>query len=115
MSKSIVPKPALVNTVSFPRELRDAIPDHEPSGGRLLKLESAHAQPAHTVEWGRRVQIKLQVCETGKLSGVFEVLIDMEAEAAQALAQTILGAVEQSAKLKPTRGWPVRPISKTQK
>jgi hypothetical protein len=53
------------------------------------------------------VQIKLQVCETGKLNGSFDVWIDIEAEAARALAQTIQGAVEQSEKLKPISAWPV--------
>jgi hypothetical protein len=115
MSKSIAMRPTLDNSVSFPRELRDAIPDHDPSAGRVLKLESAHAQPAHTVEWGRLVQVKLEVCETGRLTGVFDVWIDMEAGAAEALAQTIPGAVEQSAKLKPAHGWPVRSTSKTQR
>jgi hypothetical protein len=107
MSKAIARKPPLVNSMTFPRELRDAIPDHEPSAGRVLKLESVDAQAAHTVEWGRRVQIRLHVCETGKLSGAFDVLIDVEAEAAQALADTIRGAVEQSAKLSPVRAWPL--------
>jgi hypothetical protein len=97
----------LTNNVTFPRELRDAIPDCEPSAGRVLKLDSASAQAANTVEWGRRVQIKLEVCETGKLSGVFGVWVDMEAEAARALAETILGAVEQSGKIAPVRAWPL--------
>jgi hypothetical protein len=115
MNKAIVVKPGLVNNVTFPRELRDAIPDHRPSAGRVLKLESVEAQAAHTIEWGRRVQIKLQVCETGKLSGSFDVWIDIEAEAAAALAETIKGAVERSAGLKPTCALPGAVISRTQK
>jgi hypothetical protein len=97
----------MTNNVTFPRALRDAIPDHEPSAGRVLKLESVSAQPAHTIEWGRRVQIKLQVCETGKLSGVFDIWVDIEADAAKALGETILSAVDQSGHLKPVRAWPV--------
>jgi hypothetical protein len=115
MSKAIASRQRLVNNVCFPRELRDAIPDHEPSAGRVLKLESVHAQAAHTIEWGRRVQIKLQVCETGKLTGAFDVTIDIEAEAAQALAEAIKGAVEQSAKLKPIPAWPLGATSGTRK
>lgn len=106
MSKLPVRKLRLTNTVSFPRELRDAIPDHKPSAGRALKLESVDAQAANTIEWGRRVQIKLRVCETGKLSGVFDIWIDIEADAAQALAETLSAAVEQSGRIKPVRVWP---------
>ena len=107
MNKTIAVKPKLVNNVTFPRELRDAIPDHQPSAGRVLKLESVQAQAAHTSEWGRRVQIKLHACETGKLAGSFDIWIDIEAEAAEALAETITGAVEQSARMKPVRAWPL--------
>jgi hypothetical protein len=106
MSKALAPKLKLTNNVTFPRELRDAIPDHAPSAGRVLKLESVAAQAAHTVEWGRRVQIKLQVCETGKLNGVFDVWVDIEVEAAKALGETILAAVERSAKIAPVSCWP---------
>ena len=106
MSQLPVRKLRLTNNVTFPQELRDAIPDHKPSAGRALKLESVDAQAANTVEWGRRVQIKLQVCETGKLSGVFDIWVDIEAEAAKALGETILAAVEQSGRIKPVRVWP---------
>ena len=97
----------LVNNVTFPRELRDAIPDHRPSAGRCLKLDSVDAQAAHTVERGRRVQIKLRVCETGKLSGQFDVWVDVQIDAAKALIEPIQGAVEQAEKIPPARGWPV--------
>jgi hypothetical protein len=112
LSKAVAPKLPMTNTVSFPRALRDAIPDHQPSAGRVLKLESVAAQAANTIEWGRRVQIKLQVCETGKLKGVFDVLVDIEVDAAKALAETILGAVEQSAKITPVPCWPAAGVRK---
>ena len=115
MSQLPVRKLRLTNTISFPQELRDAIPDHKPSAGRVLKLETVNAQAANTIEWGRRVQIKLEVCETGKLSGVFDLWIDMEAEAAQALAETLSAAVEQSGKIKPVRAWPRVVTSGTRK
>jgi hypothetical protein len=108
VSKALAPKFTMTNSVTFPRELRDAIPDHQPSAGRALKLESVDAQPANTVEWGRRVDIKLQVRETGKLNGVFDVWIDIEIDAAKALAETILAAAELSAKISPVhRPWPI--------
>jgi hypothetical protein len=107
MSKAVARKLQLVNNVIFPQELRDAIPDHQPSVGRCLKLDSVDAQAAHTVEWGRRVQIKLRVCETGKLSGQFDVWVDVQVDAAKALVELIQGAVEQAEKIPPVRGWPV--------
>jgi hypothetical protein len=93
------------NNVTFPRELRDAIPDHRPSAGRCLKLDSVDAQPAHTVECGRRVQVKLRVCETGRLTGVFDVWVDIELDAAKALAQLIQTAAEQAETLAAVRAW----------
>jgi hypothetical protein len=112
MSKTLVPKLRMTNSVMFPRELRDAIPDHKPSAGRVLKLESVAAQAANTIEWGRRVHIKLEVCETGTLSGKFDVLVDIEVDAAKATGQTILAAVEQSAKIAPVSAWPTSGIRK---
>ncbi len=107
MSKAVARKLQLVNNVTFPRELRDAIPDHRPSAGRCLKLDSVDAQAAHTAEWGRRVQIKLRVCETGKLSGQFDVWVDVQIDAAKALMELIRGAVEQAERIPPVQGWPV--------
>jgi hypothetical protein len=107
MSQAVARKLQLVNNVTFPRELRDAIPDHRPCAGRCLKLDSVDAQAAHTVEWGRRVQIKLRVCETGKLSGQYDVWVDVQIDAAKALIELIQGAVEQAEKIPPVRGWPV--------
>jgi hypothetical protein len=61
------------------------------------------AQAAHTVEWGRRVQVKFHVCETGKLAGIFDVWVDIEIEAARALAKLILDAADQAEQLPPVR------------
>jgi hypothetical protein len=52
------------------------------------------------------VQIKLRVCETGKLSGQFSVCVDVQIDAAKALIELIQGAVEQAEKIPPVRGWP---------
>ena len=103
MNKELARKYVHPNNVTFPRALREAIPDHEPSAGRCLKLDSVDAQPAHTAEWGRRVQVKLRVCETGKLHGVFDVWVDVELEAAKALANLIQTAAEQAETLPAVR------------
>src|ERR1043166_8961913 len=106
MSPAVFRKPRLVNNVTFPQELRDAIPDHKPSAGRCLKLESVDALGSHTVEMGRRVQMKLHVCETGKLSGTFDVWVDLQLDAAKALVETLQAAVVLSEKLTPVNAWP---------
>lgn len=106
MSKAVLRKLQYVNNVTFPQELREAIPEHKPSAGRCLKLESLDAQGAHTVEWGRRVQMKLHVCETGKLSGSFDVWVDLQLDAAKGLLETLKAAIEQSEKSTPVSAWP---------
>jgi hypothetical protein len=55
---------------------------------------------------GRRVQIKLRVCETGSLSGVFDVWIDVELDAAKGLADIVNAAIGQAEKLPPVSAWP---------
>ena len=87
------------NRVTFPRALRDAIPDFEPCAGRVLQLENADVGPANSEWTGRRVGIKLTVCETGKLSGIFDVWVDLNPEAARTLADLLHSAADKAAKL----------------
>jgi hypothetical protein len=87
------------NWVTFPRALRDAIPDFEPCGGRVLQLENAQVAPTNSPWTGRRVGIKLTVCETGKLNGVFDVWVDLNIDAARTLADLLQSAAEKAAKL----------------
>ncbi len=42
------------------------------------------------------MQVKLRVCETGKLTGVFDVLVDLNPEAAQRLAEVLTQAAATS-------------------
>ena len=87
------------NWVSFPRALRDAIPDFEPCMGRVLQLEHADVAATDT-EWiGRRVAVKLTVCETGKLDGSFDVVVSLNIDAAKALGDLLHSAAEKAAKL----------------
>jgi hypothetical protein len=88
------------NTMLFPRELRDAIPDLH--GGRLLLLDAMDAEPSNSQMFGPRVHLKLNVKETGKLKGVFTVRLDLESEAARALAANLTELADQADKLKPT-------------
>ena len=81
------------NWITFPQKLRDAIPEFEPCAGRVLQLESADAAPTDSEWTGRRVAVKLQCCETGKLDGVFDIRIDLNIGAAEALAEVLKTAV----------------------
>jgi hypothetical protein len=85
------------NWITFPQNLRDAIPEFEPCAGRVLKLESVDAGMSDSELFGRRVAVKLRVCETGKLDGVFDIRIDLNISAAQALAEVLRTAAEQAA------------------
>jgi hypothetical protein len=90
------------NTMSFPRELRNAIPDLPTYVGRVLELDSMSAAPTNTNLFGSRVHLKLVVKETGKLHGEFTVLVDLETESARALAATLTQLADQADKLEPS-------------
>jgi hypothetical protein len=89
------------NTMSFPQELRGAIPDLDPCWGRILILSSIDGNCCHNLR-GRRIGLKFLVQETGKLSGQFPVYADLEVEAARELAATLLKLVEQVEQMPPT-------------
>jgi hypothetical protein len=86
----------LPNWITFPQELRDAIPDFKPCDGRVLELASADAQAIDSDWIGRRVRIKLQACETGKLNGVFDISISLNPSAAEALADLLRDAAAKA-------------------
>ena len=75
------------NTIAFPRELREAIPDLH--GGRVLKLDAINGKASNTNLFGERIHLSLEVIETGKLKGKFVVRIDLLPEAARTLAATL--------------------------
>jgi hypothetical protein len=75
------------NTMAFPRELREAIPD--PHAGRALELDSISGQSSNTSLFGPIVKLKLVVKETGKLTGQFVVLMDLQPDAARELADKL--------------------------
>jgi hypothetical protein len=87
------------NWVTFPRELRDAIPEFEPCLGRVLQLERADIGPTDSEWTGRGVSIRLTVCETGKLSGSFDVQVSLNIDAARALGDLLHSAADRASKL----------------
>jgi hypothetical protein len=86
----------LPNWITFPQELRNAIPDLEPCRGRVLQLDSIDAGATDS-EWvGRRIDVKLRCCETGKLEGVFDVWVSLNISAAEALAEVLKTAADKA-------------------
>jgi hypothetical protein len=90
------------NTMNFPKALRDAIPTLERCWGRCLALTSITGRALNEpLFWGKRVRIKFQVEETGKLTGKFEVWMDVDPEAARGLARTLLQLADEAEKAPP--------------
>ena len=105
LTKADVPiprRPLSRNTMAFPRELRDAIPDLPTYVGRVLELDSMSAQPTHSHLFGPRVNLKLIVKETGKLHGEFTVRVDLQAESARALAATLIQLADKADQMEPS-------------
>lgn len=92
----------LPNTMNFPQALRDAIPALERCWGRCLVLTSITGRALHSSLYGRRVRIKFQVEESGKLTGNFDVWMDMEPAAARELARTLNQLADEAEKAPPT-------------
>src|SRR5437868_2942530 len=84
-SSAVAPRLNLGNTMAFPRELREAIPDMATCIGRVLKIDSMEGKASNTELYGPRVLLKLVVKETGKLKGEFVVRMELEPEAARTL------------------------------
>jgi len=87
---------SLPNTMSFPSELREAIPVLPTYVGRVLKLDAMTGEHSNTSLFGPRVHLKLVVKETGKLTGEFVVRMDLEVDAARALAETLARLADQA-------------------
>ena len=75
------------NTMAFPRELREAIPDLH--AGRVLELDSINGRGSSTPLFGELVELKLVVKETGKLSGEYVVRMSLQVDASRRLAATL--------------------------
>lgn len=82
----------LPNWITFPQALRDAIPEFKPCAGRVLELDTVEARATDSDWTGRRVAVKLRVCETGKLDGAFDVWVSLNVSAAEALAEALQAA-----------------------
>ncbi len=86
--------------MTFPRELREAIPDLH--AGRALELDSIHGESSNTLLLGPLVQLKLLVKETGKLGGQFIVRMDLQPDAARRLAAELNKLADAADRPRPT-------------
>ncbi|HLY17006.1 MAG TPA: hypothetical protein VKR61_07265 [Bryobacteraceae bacterium] len=84
--------------MNFPQALRDAIPTLARCWGRCLVLSSITGLAINSRFWGRRVRIKFQVEESGKLSGKFDVWMDVDPAAARGLARTLNQLADEAEK-----------------
>ena len=82
--------------MSFPRELREAIPDLPTCAGRVLELDSTTGSISRLYPNCPPVQLRMLVKETGKLKGEFVVFIDLQPEAARALAETLTRLADEA-------------------
>jgi hypothetical protein len=77
-----------------------AIPDLHT--GRALELASVNGQSSNTLLFGPLVRLKLLVKETGKLSGQFVVLMDLQPDAARELATQLNKLADAAEQLQPS-------------
>jgi len=92
-----------LNTMNFPQALRDAIPTLARCWGRCLVLTSITGRALNDpIFWGKRVRVKFQVEESGKLTGKFDVWMDVDPEAARGLARTLNQLADEAEKAPPT-------------
>jgi hypothetical protein len=89
------------NSMNFPQALRDAIPTLARCWGRCLVLASVTGRASNDPLWGKRVRIKFQVEESGKLTGKFDVWMDVDPEAARGLARTLNQLADEAEKAPP--------------
>ena len=101
------PHTPLPNAMHFPQALRDAIPGPDlPGCDRLLILSSIDGSWSQSIVYGRRVQLNFRVEESGKLTGVFDVKVHLNVDAARALADTLEKLIEHEG----NAGGPTQPL-----
>ncbi|HME06581.1 MAG TPA: hypothetical protein VKG25_06005 [Bryobacteraceae bacterium] len=87
-----------MNFMQFPQALRDAIPGPDlPGCDRLLVLSSIDGKCLDSPFYGKHVQLKMRVEESGKLTGAFDLNVGLTMDAARALALTLQKLTERAA------------------
>jgi len=77
------------NSMTFPQELRAAIPEERGYSGRVLELDAIDGKVREIGLGSPAVHLDLRLQETGKLTGKFTVWMDLQPSAARALAVTL--------------------------
>jgi hypothetical protein len=96
------------NTITFPKELKQAIPDYAP---RVLVFDSVTGShydgKPFSLMIGRmplepsvRTSIKLLVHETGKLDGKFNLHVDLDAATTRALGNFLIELADQAERVR---------------
>jgi len=75
--------------MTFPQELRAAIPEGRGYSGRVLELDAIDGKVRQLDLSGPVVHLDLRVQETGNLTGRFTLWMDLQPSAARALAATL--------------------------
>jgi len=109
------PRPRRRNYMTFPRELRKAIPDLPTYVGRTLELSGIEGTASNTQLFGSRVHLKLELRETGKLKGRFTVGMDIEPDASRALASALTELAERAGRMPETPAAAVHIIPRKRK
>ena len=84
------------NRMTFPRELRDAIPDLPTYVGRVLEISAMDGDATNNVLFGPQVHLRFVVKETGKLAGEFPIRMDLQSDAARTLAATLTKLADEA-------------------
>jgi hypothetical protein len=92
------------NTITFPKELKDAIPDYGPRALVFDSVSGSHydgkvfaAMMGRTLAGSSpRASIKLLVHETGKLNGEFNLHVDLDAATTRALGKFLVDLADQA-------------------
>jgi len=100
------------NYMTFPTELRNAIPDLPTYVGRTLELTNMRGDASNTPLFGARVHLGVGVQEAGKLKGRYTVRIDLEVEAARGLAANLLELADRAGKLRAAAVSPVKVVKR---
>jgi hypothetical protein len=77
------------NSMTFPQELRAAIPEARGYSGRVLELDAIDGKVREVALGGPVVHLDLRVQETGNLTGKFTLWMDLQPSAARAFAATL--------------------------
>jgi hypothetical protein len=84
------------NSMTFPQELRAAIPEGRGYSGRVLELDAIDGKVREIGPGGPAVHLDLRVQETGNLTGKFTLWMDLQPSAARAFAATLLQMADRA-------------------